>query len=82
MIPHEDFHEIWWIASDTRAELRIAHFRKTVDGTLVVVISNETDPKRIGMRVWVDIAPREGWFKVLRIEIPNMEQVAVARNNA
>ncbi len=78
-IPNEDFHEVWWIASDKRAEMRIAHFRKTADGTDVVVISDEP-PGRIGMRIWKDIAPREEWYKVTRIAIPTQAQRDAARD--
>jgi hypothetical protein len=77
-LPHENFHEVWWICSDQRAELVIAHFRKTTDGTLLMFISNEP-PKRVGPRVWDQIAPREGWFKVAQIEIPTPAQVNAAR---
>jgi len=39
-----NFHEVWWIASprdEPWAGLRIAHFRKTVSGRLVVMIHGE-----------------------------------------
>lgn len=77
----DDFHEIWWIASDAPEEwggLRIAHFRKTVSGDLIVVIQGEVDPRRRGVRVWADIERREGWFKIVQIVAPSVEQIAAA----
>lgn len=77
-----DHHEIWWIFSPFNAEwagLRIGHFHKPPlgDGWLVV-ITGETDPARIGMRVWSDIATRELWYKVKRIPVPIFFDIVVA----
>ena len=74
-----NFHEVWWIASprdEPWAGLRIAHFRKTVSGRLVVMILGECDPRRIGLRIWSDVAVREGWSKVAQIAMPTSEQFA------
>ena len=75
-----DFHEVWWIFSkrpEAWAGLRIAHFRKSMDGALIVVIQAEP-PERTGLRIWSDIAPREGWRKVCRIAIPTPDEVRAA----
>ena len=80
-LPHEDFHEIWWIYSPERHEwggLRIAHFRKSVDGAVLVIISGETDKRRIGVRIWEDVGPREGWVKVKQIAVPSSAEVKFA----
>jgi hypothetical protein len=71
-IPHQDFHEVWWIYADPKQPyggLRIAHFRKTVDGTLIFMISDEP-PDRMGPRIWAGVSAREGWRKVEQISIP------------
>lgn len=82
LIPHSDFHEVWWIYSPINgkewAGLRIAHFRKTVNGELVVVITGEIDQRRTGLRVWDDIREREEWFKVRQIPIPTMIEMLAA----
>lgn len=68
----EEFHEVWWIASrqdEPWAGLRIAHFRKTTDGTLIFFIMGDT-PDRTGPRVWSDVSTREGWKMVEQIQIP------------
>lgn len=68
----EEFHEVWWIASRRKepwAGLRIAHFRKAVDGTLICIIPGDT-PERTGIRIWSDISEREGWKMVQQIPIP------------
>lgn len=88
-IPHEDFHEIWWIYSAARditaggleyewAGLRIAHFRKTVNGTLIFFIQGEVDRRRIGVRIWDDVSQREGWHKVQQIEQPSPDAIRQA----
>lgn len=79
-IPNADFHEVWWIYAPERHEwggARIAHFRKTVDGTTIVMIQGEMQ-HRIGPRVWDDVAPREGWVKVKQIPIPTKAEVDAA----
>lgn len=76
-----DFHEIWWIYSEGPEEwtgLRIAHFSKTVQGVLIVVIIGEVDRWRLGPRIWDDIHEREGWHKVLQITPPSREQIRAA----
>jgi hypothetical protein len=68
----EEFHEVWWIASrhqEPWAGLRIAHFRKTTDGTLIFFILGDT-PERTGPRTWSDVSVREGWKMVEQIPIP------------
>lgn len=78
-VPHADFHEVWWIYSPVNgrewAGLRIAHFRKTVSGELVVVIQGEIDQRRFGMRVWQDIQQSECWYKVKQIPIPSLVEI-------
>ncbi|WP_315921573.1 hypothetical protein [Mesorhizobium sp. SP-1A] len=68
----EEFHEVWWIGSRRKepwAGLRIAHFRKTSDGTLIFFIMGDT-PDRTGPRVWSDVSVREGWKMIEQIPIP------------
>lgn len=80
-ILNEDFHEVWWIYSPERHEwggLRIAHFRKTVNGTLIAIMLGEADPHRIGPRIWDDVATREGWVKVKPIALPDAADVDAA----
>lgn len=70
----EEFHEVWWIASKHKepwAGLRIAHFRKAVDGTLVFFVLGEP-PERMGLRVWNDVSKREGWTMIQQIPIPSV----------
>lgn len=78
-IPHADFHEVWWIYSPINgkewAGLRIAHFRKTTNGWLIVVIDSEIDPRRMGVRIWEDIQRTELWYKVKQIAIPTMAEI-------
>lgn len=72
------FHEIWWIYSEGPEEwtgLRIAHFSKSVQGVLMVVITGEVDRRRIGLRIWDDIKDREGWYKVAQITPPSREDI-------
>lgn len=69
----DDFHEIWWIFSPSEKEwggLRIAHFSKAYPNTLIAFIQGEIDRRRIGPRIWEDVAPREGWVKVAQIIRP------------
>jgi len=84
-IMNADFHEVWWIYSPERHEwggLRIAHFRKTMDGMVLVIIAQETNKRRIGFRVWDEIAPREGWVKVKQIQMPTRAEVDAALDAA
>jgi hypothetical protein len=81
-VPHADFHEVWWIYSPINgkewAGLRIAHFRKTVNGVLVCVIQGEIDHTRFGVRVWEDIQQSELWYKVKQVPIPTFIEVMAA----
>lgn len=75
-----DFHEVWWIYAAERhpwGGIRLANFRKTMDGTLIVIISNEPRD-RTGPRVWDEIVPREGWVKVKQIPFPTFVEVNAA----
>lgn len=75
------FHEIWWIYAQEKHSwggLRLAHFRKTVDGTIVVTISNETDKRRIGLRIWDDVERNEAWVKVKQIHFPTRAEIEAA----
>lgn len=77
---HEDFHEVWWIYAPEHhpwGGVRIAHFRMTVNGMLIFSISNEP-PDRLGLRIWADAAPREGWVKVKQIPLPTKAEVELA----
>lgn len=81
MTAHHEFHEIWWIFSDRSEEwggLRIAHFRKASRGELLVIMTGEVDQSRLGVRIWDDVAPREGWHKVAQIIPPTAEQIREA----
>jgi len=83
--PNDDFHEVWWIYAPERhtwGGLRVAHFRKTIDGALIVGILGESDPRRIGLRIWADIAPREGWVMVKQIMLPSRGEVDAALDTA
>jgi hypothetical protein len=79
-IPASEFHEIWWIYSpmvrQEWAGLRIAHFRKTMNGTLFCIIQGEIDQRRVGMRIWEDIERSELWYKVKQIPIPSLAEIA------
>lgn len=78
---NEDFQEVWWIFSHSEEEwggLRIAHFRKTIDGTTIVIIAGEIDRRRVGPRIWDEVAPREGWVKVKQIMLPTKADVDAA----
>lgn len=80
-LPHGEFHEVWWIYSPINgvhwAGLRIATFRKAVNGTLLFLIHNEV-PDRTGRRVWDDVQAKEFWYKVKQIPIPTMFDIVVA----
>jgi len=78
-VPNE-FHQIWWIFSESKQSwggLRIAHFRKTTDGTLIFFIAAEP-PDRMGPRLWEEISNREGWVQVKQIMLPSVEEVKIA----
>lgn len=84
-IKNADFHEVWWVYAPEHHEwggLRIARFRRTIDGTSFVVITGEIDQRRIGARIWDDIAPREGWVKVKQIEFPSGTEIERALDAA
>lgn len=79
--------EFFWIYSVGRGPdgpgapwggLRVGAFQKTHDGTEIVVIQGEVDQRRIGVRIWDDVAEREGWVKVAPIPIPTAEQIKAA----
>lgn len=79
--PHEDFHEVWWIYSPERhawGGLHLAHFRKSIQGNLLVLILGEVDHRRVGLRVWDDITEREGWVQVKQIKIPTNDEITMA----
>lgn len=78
-----DFRELWFIYSPLDqpwANLRIATFTKAVNAPHLdlVVIHNEIDKDRIGVRVWQDIVQSELWFKVRRVEVPSVADVMAA----
>jgi hypothetical protein len=78
-IDHAPFHEVWWIYSAEKNEwggLRTAHFKKTPKGELIVFITTERDPRRVGL--WDDIAAREGWIKIKQIPFPSHTDIIVA----
>lgn len=80
MYDFQEFHEIWWLYSTEDAPwagLRIAHFRKTVNGELIVLITGES-LERAGLRIWADIEQREHWYKVAQIAVPTADQVRLA----
>lgn len=66
--------ELWWIASKSTEEwggLRFASFTRASNPphVEVFVIWGEL-PGRTGPRIWEDVAPREGWVKIERVQIP------------
>lgn len=85
-VPHADFHEVWWIYSPLNgvewSGLRVAHFRKTTTGDLVVYIMGEIDQRRVGARVWDDIQKTELWYRVKQIPIPTMIEIMAAAIDA
>lgn len=75
-----DFHEVWWIYAPERhpwGGLRIATFRKTIDGTLIFFISHEPRD-RMGPRIWDEVSPREGWTRVKQIPFPVRAEIDAA----
>jgi len=79
----EEVREVWFIYSPRNepwANLRIATFtRANNDPHLeLVVIHNEGDRHRLGVRVWQDIVKTELWFKVRKIEVPTTAEVMAA----
>ena len=82
-----EHREVWFICSPRQepwANLRIATFTKAVNAPYLdlVVIHNEIDRARIGVRVWSDIIESEGWFKVRKIDVPSQEEVLAAMMEA
>ena len=78
-----EHREVWFIYSPLKepwANLRIATFTKAINPPHhdLVVILNETDKNRIGVRVWDDIQETELWFKVRQIEVPSAADVMMA----
>ena len=78
-----DARETWFIFSPLVApwaNLRMATFTKARNSPHLdlVVIHNEAQPERIGVRVWQDIVKTERWFKVRKIEIPSVVEVLEA----
>ena len=78
-----EFREVWFIYSPVNkpwGNLRIATFTKACNSPHLelVVIHNETDRDRIGVRVWQDIVQSELWFKVRKIEVPSLTDVIEA----
>lgn len=83
-IINADFHEIWWLYAHVRhpwGGARIAHFRKTMDGTLIFFLADEP-PSRYGPRIWDEVAPREGWVKVKQIPMPTLLEIEFAFDSA
>jgi hypothetical protein len=82
MIRENDFHEVWWIWSDQSHDyggLRVAHFHKTMNGTLIFMISDEPLERR-GIRIWDDISAREGWTRIAQIAVPTPEMIIAAHS--
>lgn len=81
-LPHEEFHEVWWVYSPINgkswAGLRLATFRKSVDGALVVIFHNEIAPDRIGIRIWDDVQNTELWYKVVQVPVPTLVEIMAA----
>lgn len=78
-----EFREVWFIFSPVDkpwANLRIATFTKACNSPFLnlVVIHNELDKNRVGVRVWQDIVQSEHWVKVRRIEVPTAADVMAA----
>jgi hypothetical protein len=75
-----EFRELWFIYSPIEApwaNLRIATFTKAINAPHLdlVVIHNETDKRRIGVRIWDDIVKSEHWIKVRQIDVPSADEV-------
>ena len=82
-----EFRELWFIYSPVAApwaNLRIATFTKAINAPHLdlVVIHNETDKRRIGVRVWDDIVEYEHWIKVRQIDVPTADEVKAAIEEA
>jgi hypothetical protein len=78
-----EHREVWFIYSPVNkpwGNLRSATFTKAVNAPHLelVVIHNEIDKDRIGVRVWQDIVQSELWFKVRQIEVPGVAEVMAA----
>lgn len=78
-----EHREVWFIYSPSNepwGNLRIATFTKAINSPHLelVVIHNESDKRRIGVRVWNDIVQSEHWFKVRQIEVPSAADVMAA----
>jgi hypothetical protein len=78
-----EYREVWFIYSPSNkpwGNLRIATFTKAINAPHLelVVIHNEIDKDRIGVRVWKDIQISELWFKVRKIEVPTAADVMAA----
>ena len=78
-----EFREVWFIYSPVNkpwGNLRIATFTKACNAPFLelVVIHNESDRDRIGVRVWDDIVQSELWFKVRKVEVPTAADVMAA----
>lgn len=70
--------EVWWIYSDRPepwAGLRMAHFSKAMpDSTDVFFILGDIR-YRTGIRIWSEVAPREGWHKIRQITVPTPGEI-------
>ena len=82
-----DHREVWFIFSPMNqpwANLRIATFTKPRNDPKLdlVVIHNEVQSDRLGVRVWQDIVRSELWFKVRRVDIPTAADVMEASMRA
>ena len=78
-----DFREVWFIYSPVKkpwGNLRIATFTKACNEPFLelVVIHNEVDKDRFGVRVWEDIMESEQWIKVRQIKVPDAAEVMAA----
>lgn len=82
-IPVPGHRELWFIYSPIESPwggLRVATFSKASNAPHLdlVVILNETDKNRIGIRVWDDIVRSELWFKVRQIDVPDEAEIEKA----
>jgi hypothetical protein len=81
----DEFHEVWWIYSPVNNKewggLHIAHFRKTTNGVIFVVIQGEIDSKRVGPRDWPMLQEVEHWYKVKQIPIPTLMEIMASGLN-
>lgn len=80
--PNSDFREVWWIYSPINNKewggLRLAIFRKSVEGVLLCVIQGEIDKNRVGVRDWDTLQATEHWYKVEQVQIPDMIKIMAA----